>query len=414
MRLRLTVAAAFFAAAFSFAAFGNAVWGFAAFEVPDGAGPSVRFDGMWFLDKDSAVSRQGMTEGDAIEFRYICGGLSAGDCIQFGVCLENDGETAPAHFCLDVFDGGQWVACREFDAVSSAVRHPSTCMIIYSMQHAVADTLKARCRVCSPYATDGSLLSAESKENRVSLKSKYYVGAKLLPLGPGDGLEEKSILLIGNSFTYFYGEAFMLQEIAFSQGWKLDVHASLKGGQGFRQHCGLEMTRAMCTLDEPYDFAVFQGMSLEPARYAANPVAYCDVKDALLELCSLVRSGHPDGRLLVEETWAYPVSKGEFKSIEQFRERLERGSAVLSKAAGAGINPVGSAFERARLEAPEIQLLHSDNKHQGLAGAYLKACITWLTISGRTSFNGPVPSCGLPDSDAATLRDIAESVAGER
>ena len=381
-------------------------------------------DGLWIFTKNHPFVRSGMVEGDAIELSRPVTTLAADTYVQFNLSLENSGTKAPLHYKVEFLDGGEWVSDPDFvyqdglsdysfRTVSSTVRHPSTFLIVYKLAHEVRDTLKVRCRVCSPYATDGSMLNADEPENTVTLKGRGYVGAYLNPLGPGKGFPEKRILLIGNSFTYYFGEPFMLQEIAFSQGCILQVNASLKGGQTYRQHCGLEMTQAQCELPRGYEFAIIQGQSQEPGQFAAAPDSLADVGKAFCELCSRIRENQPGCRVFVESTWAYPaVNNGGFASLEEFDQRLEEGTAMLCEAASCERTLVGRAFKRARELAPGINLLANDNKHQSAAGSYLKACVTWLTISGRTRFEGAVPSCGLSEEDAAALRKVADEVAG--
>ena len=388
------------------------------------SGIAQNADGLWIFTKSHPFVRTGMVEGDTIELSRPVTYLPADSYIQFDLTMENAGEKAPLHYMVEVLDGGEWVCDSSFvykDAlsdysfrtVSSSVRHPSTFLMVYRLSNDVRDSLKVRCRVCSPYATDGSLLAADEPENSVTLKSRGYVGAKLVPLGAGENYPEKRILLIGNSFTYYHGEPFMLQEIAFSQGWILQVNASLKGGQTFRQHCGLEMTGWQCDLPRGYDFAVVQGQSQEPGQFAAAPDSLADVCKAFCELCGRIRATHPSCKVYVESTWAYPaVDNGGFASLEEFDRCLEEGTALIADAAKCDRTLVGAAFRRARAEVPEIDLLDKDSKHQSAAGSYLKACVTWLTISGRDRFEGSVPSCGLDPGNAEALRRIAEETVG--
>jgi len=383
-------------------------------------------NGLWFLSKQRPIEQTGMVEGDAFTFATpVSSTLPAGSYVQFCVSLENAGEKAPLHYKVEFYDGGEWVSDPSFiyedglsdysfRTVSSSVKHPSVFTVVYKLKGEVRDTLKARCRVCSPFAANGSLLSKDEPENKAGLKVRKSVGAKLIPLGAGEGFPEKRILLIGNSFTYYFGEAFMLQEIAFSQGWILQLNASLKGGMTFRQHCGLEMTRMQCDMPVAYDFAILQGQSQEPAQFAAAPDSLVDVKKAFCELSGLIRKTHPSCRIYAENTWAYPaLENGGFASLEEFDRKLEEGTAMLAEAASCDRNLVGVAFRRARAEVPHIPLLDSDDKHQSIHGSYLKACLTWLTISGRTRFTGPVPSCGLRPEDAAALQKVAEEVVAE-
>ncbi|MBQ9462530.1 MAG: hypothetical protein IJU68_02605 [Bacteroidales bacterium] len=371
--------------------------------------------GLWYLSTSQAIEKAGMVEGDSFVLARPVDNLPAGSYVQFCASLENGGEKAPRHYMVEFFDGGRWVADPEFVyddgqaeysffTVSSSVRHPSTYLSVYKLRNAVSDTLKVRLRVCSPFATDGSRLSADEPQNKVALKNKHYVGAYLNPLGTKAPRETASLLLIGNSFTYYFGEPFMLQEIAFSQGLRLNVKASLKGGQTFRDHCGREMTLRTVSGGE-YDYAVIQGQSQEPARYAADRSGQVDVENAFVELCRKIRETSPDCNIFVENTWGYPGSdNGGFSSLDEFDRLLEEGSWLLAEAGVGDKIPVGKAFTAAR---ERTELLESDAKHPGLAGAYLKACITCLVLTGRP-FSGDVPKCGLPDEEAAYLRSIAE------
>lgn len=378
-------------------------------------GQGAREDGLWMFSKSANVDRQGMVEGDAFVFSRPVGTLPKGSWVEFGVSVENAGDKAPLHYMVEFFDGGQWVSDPElisndglsdfsFITVSSADRHPSVYLATYRLRAQVRDTLKVRCRVCSSYAVDRSQLDASAPDNMVGIKKKSYVGAYLQPLGRRCPCHTKEVLLVGNSFTYYHGVPFMLEEIAFSQGWRLNMGVSLKGGQSYRQHCGLQLTQYTCTSSR-YDYAFIQGQSQEPAQFAADPEGKRDVRDAYVQLCGVIREVSPRARIYVENTWGYPgVSNGGFASLEEFDRLLDEGTTQLAAAAGTYKSLVGQAFAAAR---NDFQLLAKDDKHQSAVGSYLKACVMYVTISGRR-FHGSVPSCGLPEEDAAKLRKIAE------
>ena len=323
--------------------------------------------------------------------------------------LETKGPKAPGEFTVEILDGQQWVSGGSFVTVDSAVKHPSCYLHIFKLANAVSDTLRVRCRVSSALATDGSPLVKDDPDNKFALKTKSYVGAYLNPLGVHAPVETKSVLLIGNSFTYYYGEPLMLQEIAFSQGLCLNIGLSLKGGQTFRQHCGLEMT-SLKIAEGPYDYAFVQGQSQEPAQWAKEPGKRKDVKKALRELCKSIRNSSPDCHIYLENTWSYPgASNGGFDTEKEFYDLLEKGCDKLSRAAGTDVSLVGQAFRLSRMLYPHITLLSSDDKHQNLAGSYLKACVGYLVLRGLP-FGPSVPSCGLDPADAAALRSVAEQV----
>ena len=372
--------------------------------------------GLWFLD--SQKEYKGLVEGDAITFSIPVEKLPAGTWVQFGITLENGGDKAPRHYVTEVQQGKDWMvvtnplfndglAKYSFKMSSTRDWHPATYMEVFRLRKAVQDSLRVRCRVCSPYATDRTLLSADDEDNKVHLMARCYVGAKLSVLGNKAPKASKKVLLIGNSFTYFYGEPFMLQEIAFSQGLYLDISASLKGGQTFRQHSQLEMTLRTAGA-EGYDYAFLQGQSQEPAHFAQDRSGQRDVKLAMCDLVDIIRTYSPDCKVYVENTWSYPSGDcGGFGSLEEFDSLLADGTKQLSIAGRTGISPVGQAFAAVRSEDSPVDLLDTDGKHQSLAGSYLKACITYLMISGKP-FSGDVANCTLDPTEAEFLRRVAE------
>lgn len=373
--------------------------------------------GLWFTDKP--VEYKGLTEGDAISFSIpVEEKLQPGTYVQFGVTLENTGSKAPRHYMVEVLQGKKWVCISSpvykdglstysFVTAASKDNHPSTYLNIFRLQKPVSDSLRVRCRVCSPYAADRSVLSREDPENRVCMREKHYVGARLNPLGKKAPVARKKVLMIGNSFTYFYSVPLLLQEIAFSQGLELDINASLKGGQTFRQHTGLVMTLATSSMDT-YDFAFLQGQSQEPAYYATDVSSQRDVKFAFCDLCDAIRTVSPECNIYIENTWAYSSGDwGGFGSRERFEQLLAEGTSKLSIAGRTGITPVGQAFSAVAADSTAVNPLGDDFKHQSLAGSYLKACVEYLIISGKP-FRGAVPACGLSGDEAGYLRSIAE------
>ncbi len=365
--------------------------------------------GLWFTPKNAELTFQGLAAGDAIVFTRPVNNLPAGSYVQFGVNLEAKGPKAPGEFTVEIQDGTEWVSGGGFVTIDPAARHPSCFLHIFRLNNPVSDTLRVRCRVSGDKAIDGGLLSKDAPDNKFALKTKSYVGAYLNPIGSHVPVETKSLLLIGNSFTYYYGEAFMLQEIAFSQGLQLNIDMSLKGGQTFRQQCGLQMT-GIKIAGGPYDCAIVQGQSQEPAKWAKEPGKHKDVKKAFQELCKSIRKSSPYCHIYMENTWSYPgASNGGFDSEQEFNELLIAGTKRISRAGRADVSPVGEAFTLSRKLYPNINLFSSDNKHQSQAGSYLKACVGYLLLRGLP-FGPEVPSCGLPQADAAALRSVAEHV----
>ena len=81
----------------------------------------------------------------------------------------------------------------------------------------------------------------------------------------------------------------------------------------------------------------------------------------------------------------------------------------MAKAAGTWISPIGEAFRIVREGSSGINLYPTDNKHQSVYGAYLKACVNYLVLYGEAFGSSPA-DCGIEASKAAYLRSVAEQV----
>jgi hypothetical protein len=88
--------------------------------------------------------------------------------------------------------------------------------------------------------------------------------------------------------------------------------------------------------------------------------------------------------------------------------RLNSAYASLAQAIGATLAPVGLGFERARIDAPTIQLLDG-TQHPSPAGTYLAAAILFRAIF-NTSAVGSIYHGPLPETTAHTLQRIADSI----
>ena len=213
------------------------------------------------------------------------------------------------------------------------------------------------------------------------------------------------VLLVGNSFTYYHDSDDMLVEIASSQGVNIDLGEFLKGGQTFGQHLKLANTRKAISAGD-YDFAFLQDQSVTPAKFSRDKDQ--QVLSDLISLKRLVVMRSPDCKVILERTWGYDgKTAGGFGTREILDKHLEKGTKSLANKAKTWRSPIGIAFNTVIAERPGIALLGNDNKHQSAAGSYLKACVNYLVITGK-SFDGYVPNCGIDPENADYLRKVAE------
>lgn len=267
-----------------------------------------------------------------------------------------------------------------------------------------------RLRVVGNYAADGSLLDAANRTNSgAGFAKAQFVGANITSLGDKTPTKKLRVLCIGNSFSYYYYTASQLKQLAYREGLELDINAFFKGGQTLQQQLALAHSAYTVSLGG-YDIAFVQDQSQNPATFAKNPSANAVINDSCLELVKRIKETSPQCRIILENTWSYPSGTyGGFTSYEKFDRLLAEGTKTMAQNAGAWISPIGQAFAKVRTERPDITLLYTDDKHPAVNGAYLKACVNCLVLTGKP-FGDDAATCDTDAATAAYLRKAAESV----
>ena len=140
--------------------------------------------------------------------------------------------------------------------------------------------------------------------------------------------------------------------------------------------------------------------NLGTASIAANCTALADK----------IRAKSASCKVILEQTWTFSASSyGGFTDFATFENYNAKGARAMAKAAGTWISPIGEAFRIVREGSSGINLYHTDNKHQSVYGAYLKACVNYLVLYGEAFGSSPA-DCGIEASKAAYLRSVAEQV----
>jgi hypothetical protein len=212
--------------------------------------------------------------------------------------------------------------------------------------------------------------------------------------------------MIGNSYTMHHSLHLMLQRVAagVEGGPHLQVDSIARGGYSLRNHLKRAETLQRIR-NGHYTHVVLQGHSMSaldhPDELEVDAERFKQAIDAAA------------GRTVFYATWARSpevVMYRRHKLVHSFAEMTERVSSTyfgLSAKLGAGLAPVGRAFERALVQSPKLTLWGSDGSHPSLAGSYLAACVLYGAITGGDpNLTTYVPE-GLSDSDASLVRAVA-------
>ena len=371
--------------------------------------------------RSQTVSGSHLAENDSFVFCWPGVSVAVGSTVDFMCSIFSRSDLAPKYWIFEYLEGGEWKSVAQdlrpaaedpslmysFKLFSDASQYVSFSQSFTVGRPLEAADLKMRLRAVGKYNTSGGVLSAASGEY-VSFANTPWTACTVNIYRGIPVKDSRNVLVLGNSFTYYYGTAFCLKEIARSQGHDMHLHPFSKASQYLSDHRTLELSLEQTTLGG-YDCAFLQDQSGQHSRYASDPESNSSVLTQTRNLINLIKQYSPSVNIFLENTWAFAASTyGGYGSYESFDSLLQSGAKAVADATGSTVSPIGAAFQKAR-EQGVTDLYYTDSKHPSHSGAYLKACVNYLMIYG-TAFDSNASDCGLSADAAAKLRSIAEQV----
>lgn len=219
-----------------------------------------------------------------------------------------------------------------------------------------------------------------------------------------DGRPARSILIVGNSRTYYNGMPSMLREIADSAGspTKFQIESSAKPGASFESLWSDERTRRL--LQSGWDDVILQGES----RGQSSEELEASFLSYGAKLAGIARAGGGRPRLVVN--WAYDpiLYQGDEEARAAHLADIKESHARLGNEAGMQLVRVAGLWESVRHSHPSIKLT-TDGNHPTLAGSYLFALALYAHLA-----NGPVGGVtyvpdGLDQAEAKALRSAVDA-----
>lgn len=219
-----------------------------------------------------------------------------------------------------------------------------------------------------------------------------------------DARPARSILIIGNSRTYYNSMPGMLRKIADSAGsqTKFQIETNTKPGFTLDRHWADE--RAKRLLGQGWDDVILQGASAELSDEQAEE-SFLHHGKKLAGIAKL-NSGRP--RLVVN--WAYDPSlyEGDSDSRIAHLERIKSGHARLASETDMRRINLAGLWESVRQSYPSIRLT-TDGNHPTLAGSYLYALAVYSHLTSGPVANVTYVPDKLDPKDAEALRNAVDS-----
>ena len=224
--------------------------------------------------------------------------------------------------------------------------------------------------------------------------------------------QKKSILFIGNSYTYVNDLPGTLYNLALSGNDTISYDSSTPGGYTFQLHTTNTTTLSKIS-SKQWDFVVLQEQSqlpsFPPSQVQSEVYPYAEILD------SLIHKNNPCSETVFYMTWGrkYGDSQncGSYPPVCTFEgmgARLRQSYLEMGDMFECPVAPIGMAWKRSRALDSTINLWQADYSHPSVQGTYLTACVLYSTIFKKTSAGLPYVS-SLNPSTALFLQQVADS-----
>lgn len=223
----------------------------------------------------------------------------------------------------------------------------------------------------------------------------------------------KSVLFIGNSYTYVNDLPNLLRQVSTAMGDTITVDSNAPGGYTLQQHCTNSTTLTKIA-QGGWDFVIIQEQSQKPSfppsQVEAEVYPYAKTLDSLIHVAS------PCAETVFYMTWGrkngdasncgfYPV----ICTFEGMQSRLRESYLQMAMDNNATVAPVGMAWKRIRDTEPQIELYNADESHPVETGSYLTACVLYSSLFHKPSNTCPY-TYTLADSIAHKLQLASDVV----
>ncbi len=177
------------------------------------------------------------------------------------------------------------------------------------------------------------------------------------------------VLFIGNSHTFVNDMPELLQQLAASHGVEIDAVQNTSGGRGLGWQAH-EFDVRYNILFGRYDYIVLQHIA-HPFPGEQN---LFEEADKILKLTALSKS-----KLVAYQCWSEKNNPEGNPIIVEAYEKLARDKGML-------LAPVGKAWGMLR---EDFDLYYKDGEHTSPLGAYLAACVFFVTLTGQSAIGLP-------------------------
>lgn len=227
--------------------------------------------------------------------------------------------------------------------------------------------------------------------------------------------QQKSVLFIGNSYTYTANLPNTLYNLAAAGGDTIYHESSTPGGYTYELHSTNNSTLTKIASRE-WDYVVLQEQSQKPsfppAQVASETYPYAEI------LVDSIKSNYECTEPIFFMTWGrrdgdqqncqfYPP----LCTFEGMNGRLRESYLEMGQLNDATVAPCGAAWYQMKLQNSTFWngLYSGDGSHPSQWGTYLNACVFYATIFRQSPVGIPYYA-NIGQQDAEDLQQLAEDI----
>lgn len=382
---------------------------------------------------DGGLEMRMLGEGDYFLYSVPVENLPAGTTVHITASYHSD-NSANKYFVFEYYDDGQWKMTRDLKPSPEGVSYhyasnghglsqaytPNIDETVTLSKAISSGNLQMRLRCVGNRKYDGGALDFSSNALTRIAAAKTHGTSPIIRLldGPRPSCKIK-VLFIGNSYTYYNWSSYMLKEIAWKEGLEVEVALSAHSGFTIERHLDHAVTTSFVNAGG-YDYAIVQEYNDRMAVVGADLAKGSLGSDALKYVTNMktmisnIKAKSPSVVPLIETSWGTKngvgsLIKTNWTDYVTMQGYVTEGTKHVATQASVDCTLLGEAWKKVRSERPSLEMYHTDLHHPSYAGSYLKACVNYLTLSGKKFGSDPC-DCLLDSETAAYLRGVAESV----
>ncbi len=228
---------------------------------------------------------------------------------------------------------------------------------------------------------------------------------------------KRTVLFLGNSYTYVNNLPQLIKDIALANGDTLVFDSNCPGGHTFNNHFNNATSLSKINA-QAWDVVILQAQSQEPSfspgQVSAQTLPYA------IKLDSAIKQNNTCTETIFFETWGR--KNGDASNCASYapvctylgmQDRLRQSYKLFADTTQSIMSPAGEAWRKSIAQNPSLELYSSDQSHPSLEGSYLTACVFYEVLFHHSVLSNTYAAGISTNTTVTFLQQIAHDVVND-